>query len=121
PCGARLAHDERYSRRDNGRKHGMNALARSYRCCEEVARREARNFYPAFLLLPAPQRRAMCALYTFMRIADDLSDGSEPVAVKRYQLSDWRAKLRLALAGEFHHESHPALHDTVHAYRIPQR
>jgi phytoene synthase len=99
----------------------MNALARSYRCCEEVARREARNFYPAFLLLPPPQRKAMCALYTFMRIADDLSDGTESVDVKRHQLSDWRAQLHQALAGKYQHESHAALHDTVHAYQIPPR
>ena len=81
-------------------RKAMNAaLARSYRCCEEVARREAGNFYPAFLLLPTAQRRSMCALYTFMRIADDLSDEPMPIAVKRQQLADWRGGLRLALAG----------------------
>lgn len=100
----------------------MNAeLARSYRNCEEVTRREAGNFYPAFLLLPAPQRRSMCALYAFMRIADDLSDEPTPIDVKRRQLADWRAGLRLALAGHYQHASHPALHDTVTKYRIPPR
>jgi phytoene synthase len=100
----------------------MNAaLARSYRYCEDVARREAGNFYPAFLLLPAPQRRAMCALYTFMRIADDLSDEPMPIAVKRQQLADWRGGLRAALAGCYAHSSHAALHDTLEKYRIPTR
>ena len=98
----------------------MNAaLARSYRYCEEVTRREAGNFYPAFLLLPAPQRRSMCALYTFMRIADDLSDEPSPIPVKRQQLADWRGGLRSALAGRYLHLSHPALHDTVVRYGIP--
>jgi phytoene synthase len=100
----------------------MNAeLARSYRCCEELTRREAGNFYPAFLLLPAPQRRSMCALYTFMRIADDLSDEPTPTAVKRQQLAAWRRGLRLALAGNYQHGSHPALHNTVSQYHIPPR
>ena len=98
----------------------MNApLAQSYRWCEEVTRREAGNFYPAFLLLPPPKRRAMCALYTFMRITDDLSDEPMPTPIKRQRLADWRAGFRLALAGRFEHLSHPALRDTVERYRIP--
>jgi 15-cis-phytoene synthase len=100
----------------------MNAaLARSYRYCEGVARREAGNFYPAFLLLPAQQRRGMCALYTFMRIADDLSDEPMPTPHKRQQLADWRGGLRSALMGRHVHPSHAALHDTVERYRIPPR
>jgi 15-cis-phytoene synthase len=95
------------------------ALARSYRCCEAVTRREAGNFYPAFLLLPAAQRRSMCALYTFMRIADDLSDEPMPIPVKRQLLADWRGGLHEALTGRYRHPSHPALHDTVVKYRIP--
>ncbi len=100
----------------------MNApLARSYRVCDEVARREAGNFYPAFLLLPAPRRRAMCALYTFMRIADDLSDAAAPAEVKRQQLAEWRIGLHHALAGRCTHPSHAALQDTVERYGIPVR
>ena len=38
-------------------------LQASYAHCAAVARREARNFYPSFLLLPADRRRSMCALY----------------------------------------------------------
>ena len=45
-----------------------------------VARREARNFYPSFLLLPADRRRSMCALYAFMRQTDDLADEPGTVA-----------------------------------------
>jgi phytoene synthase len=95
------------------------SLARSYRYCEDVARREAGNFYPAFLLLPAPRRRAMCALYTFMRIADDLSDEQAPLHLKRQLLADWRGGLHDALAGRYRHPAYVALHDTVTEYRIP--
>ena len=100
----------------------MNAaLARSYRYCEDVASREAGNFYPAFLLLPPPKRRSMCALYTFMRIADDLSDEPAPTAHKRQRLAAWRTSLREALAGRCSHGSHLALRDTVERYRVPPR
>ena len=44
----------------------MKALTQSY------TRTKAANFYPAFRLLPGAQYRGMCALYAFLRIADDL-------------------------------------------------
>ena len=49
-------------------------LASAYRSCARVARREARNFYYAFLSLPKRQRLAVYALYTFCREADDVAD-----------------------------------------------
>ncbi len=49
-------------------------LERSYEHCRQVARSRARNFYYSFVLLPTPQRNAMCAIYAFMRYCDDLSD-----------------------------------------------
>jgi 15-cis-phytoene synthase len=96
------------------------ALAASYHYCETVARREARNFYPAFRLLPKPQRLGMCALYTFMRIADDLSDEAGPTEEKRQRLAQWRRGLEAALAGHCQHPAHAALHDTVERYGIPR-
>jgi phytoene synthase len=61
----------------------------------------------------------MCALYAFMRIADDVSDEPGPVDVKREQLSRWRESLTEALAGRYRHAALPALHDTVARHRIP--
>src|SRR5437763_1796751 len=95
------------------------SLARSYHYCEALTRREAGNFYPAFRLLPAAQRRSMCALYAFMRIADDLSDEPAPLEVKREQLRRWRTALREALAGHYRHPALPALHDTVARHHVP--
>jgi phytoene synthase len=95
------------------------SLAQSYRYCEALTRREAGNFYPAFRLLPAAQRRSMCALYAFMRIADDVSDEPGPVDLKREQLLRWREDLAEALAGRYRHVALPALHDTVSRHRIP--
>src|SRR5437763_16718204 len=96
------------------------SLLRSYRFCEALARREAGNFYPAFRVLPRPQRLSMCALYAFMRIADDLTDEPGPVAAKRANLAAWRRGLGRAWHGDFSHPSHAALADTVHKPAIPR-
>lgn len=99
----------------------LPTLADSYAYCERLARREAGNFYHAFRLLPRPQRRAMCALYAYMRVADDLSDGPEPIPEKRRLLEDWRRQLDQALAGSYTHRLHAAFAHTVHTYRIPRQ
>jgi phytoene synthase len=99
----------------------MSALDHSYSCCEHIARREAGNFYHGFRVLPRPQRFAMCALYAFMRIADDLSDEVGAVEVKRQRLAAWRQGLEQALAGNYSHDTHAALHDSVRRYAIPPR
>ena len=102
------------------RRHYMTSLlSHSYTYCERLARREAKHFYPAFRLLPRPQRLAMCALYAFMRIADDLSDGPGTPAEKRGPLEDWRRRFDRALEGQFTHPLHPALAHTIAAYAIP--
>jgi 15-cis-phytoene synthase len=96
------------------------ALARSYAYCERLTRREAGNFYNAFRVLPATQRQAMCALYAFMRVTDDVSDGPGLAADKQVPLAAWRAAFERALAGAFMHPLHPAFHDTVQRYAIPR-
>ncbi len=96
-------------------------LAQSYRYCNRLARRTAGNFYPAFWMLPGPQRRAMCALYAFMRVTDDLSDEPGETAAKRSSLQCWRQHLIGALVGKYEHPLHPALHHTVQTYGIPCR
>jgi phytoene synthase len=94
-------------------------LVRSYAWCETVARQQAGNFYPAFRVLPTGQRRAMCALYAFLRIADDISDEPGDPEVKRRQLEQWRTGLARALQGDYTHVMHPALHHTVTTHAIP--
>jgi len=78
----------------------------AYRACEALTRDRAANFYYGIRLLPAPKRRAMCAVYAFARQIDDIGDGSEPPDRKQALLSAARAQLeseegsqmRLALA-----------------------
>ncbi len=93
--------------------------AESYAFCERLARRAAGNFYHAFRILPTPQRRSMCALYAFLRIADDLSDEGGSVAERRLALDSWRQALHAALDGHYLHPIYPALHDTITRHGIP--
>ncbi len=44
------------------------------RWCEELTRREAKNFYWGFIALSRPQRLAIYALYSFARQVDDAVD-----------------------------------------------
>jgi phytoene synthase len=97
-----------------------SSLSRSFAYCERLARREAANFYPAFRILPAPQRRGMCALYAFFRITDDLGDGPAPVPDKRQGLDRWARALDDALTGSYSHPAHAALHAVVRQYAIPR-
>ena len=46
----------------------------AYSACRAIAKREAKNFYYAFVVLPRHKSDAMCAVYAFMRKADDLAD-----------------------------------------------
>ena len=49
-------------------------IAEAYAFCNTIAKREAKNFYYSFRVLPQHKRDAMCAVYAFMRRADDISD-----------------------------------------------
>jgi 15-cis-phytoene synthase len=93
----------------------------SYAWCEGVARSQAKNFYFSFLLLSKPQRRAMCAIYAFMRYCDDLSD-DEAVPDRAGAIARWRLDLDRALAGHAgDHAVWPAFIDAVTHYQIPHQ
>jgi phytoene synthase len=95
------------------------AIEESYEYCRRVARSRAKNFYYSFLLLSAQQRKAMCAIYAFMRYCDDLSD--EPGAT-RAAIERWRAGMEDALDGRFgDHPVWPAFHHTVRRFGIPRQ
>jgi len=62
----------------------------AYRFCREVARQEAKNFYWAFRVLPQCKSDAMCAVYAFMRRADDIADDeSRPIEARRSEMKSW--------------------------------
>jgi phytoene synthase len=96
-------------------------LEHSFAYCRRVAKARARNFYYSFLLLSREQKDAMCAVYAFMRYADDISDeGHLRLAVRRQALDDWRAALARALSGDVGDDPIlPAFRATVERYSIP--
>jgi len=96
-------------------------LAAAYRACTLIARREARNFYYAFLALPKPKRDAICAVYAFMRHADDLSDDeSRTRDQRRADLAAWLDAWRAAASGAATNDPvFVALADAVRRFHIP--
>ena len=58
-----------------------------------VTRKQARNFYFAFLTLPHEQRLGIYALYAFFRRADDIADGPGTLEEKQAALAALRAGL----------------------------
>ena len=101
-------------------------LQDSYHFCRVLARREARNFYYAFLLLPRSRHLSMCALYAFMRHTDDLADEPGTPEEKTRALEAWRRALDTALSGDRSFAiatwpGLPALADTVARYSIPAK
>ncbi len=76
-------------------------LVTAYAVCRGIARSQAKNFYYGFLALPREKRNALCAVYAFMRHADDLSDDrSQTLSERRSALDSWLAEWHAAAAGQ---------------------
>jgi len=79
----------------------VNQLDHAYAVCKGVARRAAKNFYYGFLVLPSDKRNALCAVYAFMRHADDIADDPslDPQA-KRERLDAWLGSANAVFSGQ---------------------
>jgi len=112
------------------------SLEESYRYCRDVVRESSSSFSLAFWLLPRPPRRAMTALYAFMRHTDDLVDGGKDTPANQLNCHDgtknlraWRFLVNDALRSDVTggklqpvgtlHPILPALRHTVRQYNIP--
>ena len=95
-------------------------LQEAYRHCRQITRREARNFYLAFITLPNSKRRAIYAAYAFARLCDDIADGDGPTPEKVAQLDQVRHALAEAYAGRPREAVFIALLDVARTYQIPQ-
>jgi len=79
---------------------GEVSLDEAYRICRGIAKREAKNFYYSFVALPPARRDAICAIYAFMRKADDLSDDeSLSREARRGNLDAWLSEWHQARGG----------------------
>jgi phytoene synthase len=97
-------------------------LEHSFRYCRSVARRQARNFYYSFLVLPPVKRDALCAVYAFMRYCDDIADSPGAPATKQGYLDAWATALAAAMRGDCGSSAIlPAFRATVERFNIPPR
>jgi phytoene synthase len=75
-------------------------LDKAYAVCEAIAKSKAKNFYYAFVALPVPRRNAICAIYAFMRRADDLADDEIlPREERLRHLEEWLTAWRNVCQG----------------------
>jgi len=105
----------------SGHKQHGPELAEAYAVCTAIARREAKNFYYAFVALPEARRNAICAIYAFMRQADDLSDDESLSREDRRRLLDaWQAHWRgMCHGGDCFDPVFLAVRDAVERFAIP--
>ena len=94
-------------------------LQEAYRHCQELAKREAKNFYYGFVLLPLAKRQAVYAVYAFARRCDDIVDDDLEPAEKARQLAEYRRRLEECLHGRPSGPVFLALEDTIRRYRMP--
>jgi len=98
------------------------STAASYTECIRIARAAHSNFYLAFFGLPKEKRNALCALYAFNRLVDNVSDDPGDLESKRRGLARWRALLDEVAGGDTRgHTILPALADTIARFNIPTR
>ncbi len=100
----------------------LSELELAYAACCEIAKREAKNFYWAFRVLPKHKADAMCAVYAFMRKADDLSDDETfTLEQRRAAMAEWtqawRAS-RVSGSGATHDPVFLAVNDTQRRFGI---
>ena len=95
-------------------------LRLAYEECRSITRREAKNFYYAFLTLPSAQRRAIYVAYAFCRHCDDSVDQVATTQEKLSALTALQNDLNLAYAGEADTPVYVALADVAATYDIPQ-
>lgn len=97
----------------------LSELEQAYATCREIAKREAKNFYWAFRVLPQHKSDAMCAVYAFMRKADDLADDEAlTIEQRREAMAGWTEEWRAARGGVTHDPVILALNDTQQRFGI---
>jgi 15-cis-phytoene synthase len=96
-------------------------LVKAYAACRAIARSRAKNFYYAFVALPMPRRNAICAIYAFMRRADDLADDDAlPREERLRRLEEWSSAWRGVCQGaETADPVFLAVRDAVERFAIP--
>lgn len=93
-------------------------LGEAYALAREITRDASKSFYLSTLFLPRPKRRALQALYAFLRTTDNIVDDGGAGATLA-TLEGWRIRSRRAVADQ----DHPVLlawADTREHFGVPQ-
>lgn len=93
-------------------------LGAAYALAREITRASSKSFYLCTLLLPHPKRRAIQALYAFLRTTDNIVDDGGADATLA-ALENWRIRSRHAVADQ----EHPVLlawADVRQRFGVPQ-
>ncbi len=94
-------------------------LHQSQRFCQQMAFREAKNFYWGFISLERERRIAIYALYDFARQVDDAADRADPDNLPT-RLEAHRERIRRCVRGEYLDPVMQVLARAVRRYGIPQ-
>jgi len=89
----------------------------AYATCEDITRREARNFFYGIRLLPPPRRAALSAVYALARRIDDIGDGNLPPERKAAALAAVRQSLHRPPASD--DPVLTAIADAARRYPVP--
>lgn len=98
----------------------MSELKVAYEHCRTVTRRDAKNFYYAFITLPPQKRKAIYAAYAFCRLCDDAADEAIPTEKKVHLLNVLREKLSSTYAGYSDGPVFTALSHAAESFDIPE-
>lgn len=94
-------------------------LDESYRICEQITRDRAKNFYFAFRTLSRRHRLAICAVYAFCSLCDDIADEDLPLEIRQERISQIRNSLSGLKETRFSDPVFIALSHTSTIFRIP--
>ena len=98
----------------------MTDLEVAYQECQRITRREARNFYYAFVLLPPKRRQAIYVAYAFCRYCDDAVDSETSTEEKLQRLADLRRMLEQCYQGQADEPVFVGLAQVAKDYEIPR-
>jgi phytoene synthase len=98
----------------------MTELELAYEECRLITKREAKNFYFAFITLPPRKRNAIYAAYSFCRLADDAADEEMPLDDKLNLLGELRQKLSTTYSGNPSGRVFTALAHAANTFDIPE-
>ncbi len=101
----------------------LPSLDEAYEVCRQETARWAKTFYLGTLLLPAPKRRAIWAIYVWCRRTDELMDSPEaqalPPAQLLQRLDNWEERTRGFFRGQVCDGLDLVMVDTISRYPQP--